>query len=365
MTRFFYSTTFALATIIAVAWSSSAQAVTWTSSLSGTGQPAFPTDPGTGLGNWNAIYAQGFSAGTNTAIGGVSANTGITSGSTVYLNQFEFWRSGRTSVNDDGTGGTLPTPTNVQLAIVNNFFVDLSTLTTTSSALVGLSTNTIASIPVSSASSGEPLTFSFNSLPITYGPASDFNPAEDYAAIFVNVNGTTITPVKVPAIIVNYAPDPNNPSNYIPAHDYGDATQDYYNAVSNYVNGNYLATFNGYYADADFLASFTNTLPLHGDINNDGHFDAADITALEKALANPSSSSLSQSDLLSRGDFNGDGKLTNADLQGMLVALDSGQGSLSSTPEPSAFVLSALAGVALLLQGRRRRNLRHGVTQGA
>ncbi len=270
---------------LVLTWSAAAQAVTWNASLSGTGAPAFPTDPGTGLGNWNAIYAQGFSAGTNTSIGGVAANPGISSGSTVYLTQFEFWRSGRTSVNDDGTGGTLPTPTNVQLALVNNFFVNTTTLTTSSPELVALSTNTISSIPVSGASSGEPLIFNFNYASMNYGPASDENAAWDYAAIFVNVNGTTITPVRVPAIIVNYAENPVGSGTYVPEHDFGDATTDYYNAVSNFINGGYLATFNGYYADADFSAAFSSIKPVHGDINNDGHFNAADIQAMEQALA--------------------------------------------------------------------------------
>jgi len=353
MTRSIYYSALALTISLVLAWCSSAQAVVWTSSLSGTGSPAFPTDPGTGLGNWNAIYAQGFSAGTNTAVGGTPSDPGVTAGATVYVQQFEFWRSGRTSVNDDGSGGTLPTPTNVQLAIVNNFFLNTSTFTTSSPALIALSTNTFSSIPVSGASSGEPLVFSFNNAPMTYGPASAFNTAYDYAAIFVNVNGTTITPVRVPAIIVNYAQDPNNTSNYIPEHDYGDPTQDYYNAVSNYINtNNSFATFNGYYADADFVATFSSTLPVHGDINNDGHFNAADILAMEKTLSNPSAlSNLSTA----VGDFNGDGKVTNADLQGMLTALKMGQGTTSSVPEPSSFALASLAGIAFLVCGRRRR----------
>src|SRR5262249_14427236 len=191
-----------------------------------------------------AIYAQGFSAGTNTSIAGTPSNPGITSGSMVNVQQFEFWRSGRTSVNDDGTGGTLPTPTNVRLAIVNNFFINLSTFTTSSPELVALSTNTISSVPISGASFGEPLIFNFAYAPIRYGPASDENAQWDYAAIFVNVNGTTITPVRVPAIIVNYAETPPGSGTFVPQHDFGDPTTDYFNAVSNFINGSFFSTFN-------------------------------------------------------------------------------------------------------------------------
>ncbi len=59
---------------------------------------------------------------------------------------------------------------------------------------------------------------------MNYGPASDENAAWDYAAIFVNVNGTTITPVRVPAIIVNYVENPVGSGTYVPEHNFGDAT---------------------------------------------------------------------------------------------------------------------------------------------
>jgi hypothetical protein len=365
MNRLFRNLLFVLTLGVSWAWVTSAQAVTWATSLSGLGtsSPAFPNDPGPGLGNWNAIYAQGFSAGTNTSINGVSADPGLTNGSTVYLQQFDFWRSGRTSVNDDGSGGTLPALNNVRLAIVNNIFLNLSTFTTSSPELVALSTNTITNIPVSGNTSGNPLVFAFNNAPLTYGPAAVENASYDYAAIFVNVSGTTITPVRVPAIIVNYAQDPNNSSNYIPEHNYGDATTDYYNAVSNYINGSYFATFNGYYADADFSANLSSTTlapVVHGDINGDGHFNAADITALEQDLTNRY---LLANVSPTAGDFNGDGQVSNADLQGLLSALISGQGSLA-VPEPSSLVLSALGCAALLMSRRRRGSQGQSVNAG-
>ena len=78
MNRLFRNPLFVLTLGVSWAWVTSAQAVTWATSLSGLGtsSPAFPNDPGPGLGNWNAIYAQGFSAGTNTSINGVSADPG-------------------------------------------------------------------------------------------------------------------------------------------------------------------------------------------------------------------------------------------------------------------------------------------------
>ena len=366
MNRFFLNLLFVLTLYVSWAWVTSAQAVTWATSLSGLGtsSPAFPNDPG-GQGNWNAIYAQGFSAGTNTSINGVSADPGVTNGTTVYLQQFDFWRSGRTSVNDDGTGGTLPALNNVRLAIVNNFFINLSTFTTSSPELVALSTNTISSIPISASSTGSPLVFSFNNAPLTYGPATVENAAYDYAAIFVNVSGTTITPVRVPAIIVNYGETSPGSGTFVPRHDYGDATTDYFNAVSNFINGSYFSTFNGYYADADFSANLSSTAlapVLHGDINGDGHVNAADITALEQALTNRS---LLANVSPTAGDYNGNGQVDNGDLQGLLSALISGQGS-EAVPEPSSLILSGLACVTLLLHGfRRYSSQRSNVIAGA
>ena len=55
--------------------------------------------------------------------------------------------------------------------------------------------------------------------------------------------------------------------------------------------------------------------PVHGDVNGDGHFNAADIKALEQALTNGTSSGL-----VNVADFNNDGAVTNVDLQGMLTA---------------------------------------------
>jgi hypothetical protein len=88
-------------------------------------------------------------------------------------------------------------------------------------------------------------------------------------------------------------------------------------------------------------------------MNNDGHFNAADIKAMEQALTG--NSVLTSDYLVAHGDFNKDGQLTNADLTGLIAALKAGQGS-TSVPEPSSMVLAGIAGVALWLSKRRHTN---------
>ena len=89
-----------------------------------------------------------------------------------------------------------------------------------------------------------------------------------------------------------------------------------------------------------------------GDFNQDGHVTAADITAMENALANSNScmlaNGLSNADLLAIGDLNGDGVVNNADLQAFLDYLKAGHGS-TSVPEPNTFVLAVLAALMLTL----------------
>jgi hypothetical protein len=84
-----------------------------------------------------------------------------------------------------------------------------------------------------------------------------------------------------------------------------------------------------------------------GDFNRDGHVNAADIKAMESALANLGNyeiaKGLSNDQLLLIGDLNNDGKVTNADLQSLLKLLDSGGGSTNSVPEPASAILAVCA----------------------
>jgi len=71
-----------------------------------------------------------------------------------------------------------------------------------------------------------------------------------------------------------------------------------------------------------------------GDINLDGHVDAADIMPLMQALTNPTGYEaqygVSPADLPTIGDVNGDGHFNNADLQALLNLLIGGGGSTST-----------------------------------
>src|SRR3954469_6354212 len=102
-------------------------------------------------GTWRTIYAQGFKP-------SVSPNPDpiLAPADTVHLDRFQFFKS-----------GTADSASNIQLAIINNYFLNLQTFTTTSPELLGLSTNTIAS--TASIATGDPITFNFNHLPLTYG----------------------------------------------------------------------------------------------------------------------------------------------------------------------------------------------------
>lgn len=176
-------------------------------------------------GSWNTVYAQGFS----TALGANPAQS-LADGTPVDLTQFQFFKSG----NSDSAA-------NFQLAIFNTMYPNLTGLTTSSSSLVGLSANTIAS--TASLNTGDAITFTFNNLPLSYN--------SDYSAVFVNVSGTSITPVLVSALTANYALQGDG--NYHPTANYGTESQ-YQYTTSDFISGGYFSAFS-YAADANFSAT--------------------------------------------------------------------------------------------------------------
>ncbi len=120
------------------------------------------------------------------------------------------------------------------------------------------------------------------------------------------------------------------------------------------------------------LAQFAlEQLMLPGDLNRDGHIDAADISVMEQALADPGGyqsahSELASADLMSIEDVNGDKKFTDADLQAPLVNLCNGKGSAEAVPEPTSMVLLMISLPAMLIAQqrnaiclRREQNRRH------
>jgi hypothetical protein len=106
----------------------------------------------------------------------------------------------------------------------------------------------------------------------------------------------------------------------------------------------------GYYLNSVEAGIVNNiyTPPVRpGDFNLDGHVNAADILAMEQALANlpayQTANGLTNAQLLAIGDVNGDGKFNNADLQALINLLQTGGGSTNPVSEPSTFVLAVLA----------------------
>ena len=167
--------------------------------------------------SWNTVYAQGF----NTALG-ANPVPGANTGDTVDLSQFQFFKS-----------GTADTATNIQLAIINNIFGNITALSTSSPLFVGLSSNTIAS--TAGLSLGQAETFTFNNLPLVYG--------NDYAAVFVNNDGLgDLTPVLVSALTVDY-------SGGAPVTNYGTQSQFQY-GVSNFITTNTFGSFFNIFSDA-------------------------------------------------------------------------------------------------------------------
>jgi hypothetical protein len=181
-------------------------------------------------GSWSTVYAQGFSTSL-----GATPTPGVANGAEADLTQFQFFKS-----------GTADSAANIQLAIFNTMYPNLTGLTTSSSAFVGLSVNTLAS--TAALNTGDAETFTFNSLPLVYG--------NDYMAMFVNVGpGGSLTPILVSALTANYALESDG--NYHPTANYGTESQ-YQYAAANYISGSYFSAFS-YAGDALFNATLVAT----------------------------------------------------------------------------------------------------------
>ena len=297
-------------------------------------------------GSWNTNYAQGFSPSVspNPDLGiPFVGNNGLAT--QVFLKQFQFFKSG----NAD-------TASNIQLAIVNAMYPQLSQNAGGQyylpvNTIVGLSTNTIAN--TTAIATGQPITFSFNALPLSYD--------NSYAANFVNV-GTdgNLYPVLVSTLTANYSLNPADNA-YHPVTNYGTETQ-YQYSTTNFITAGY---YNGYSFAGDANFSATYDYILRGDFTGDGKFDASDLPAMLQALTNvsgyKSTHNLTDAEMLALGDFDGDMQFTNADLQAILSALMSGSGAaapaVKSVPEPASFVLCILGvlGIGAHRAGLRRQ----------
>src|SRR5689334_12026255 len=307
-----------VAMVLLAAWlvASPARAITFTNSY---------TDGGT----WRTIYAQGFKPSVSP-----NPDPALAPTDTVHLDRFQFFKS-----------GTADTASNIQLAIVNNYFLNLATFTTTSPELVGLSTNTIAS--TASLATGDPITFNFNHLALTYGANNqDELGNNNYAAIFVNNNAGTLTPVLVSTLGVDYIATNEIESDYGPPGDY-------YLSTSNYANtnsfGTFFATFNqtdsGGYGDTNFIASYDLPAGVSGDYNGNGVVDAGDYTVWRKGGA-------LQNEVATVGSNTPEDYAAWRARFGNIAGAGTGLIS-SAVPEPSTFGLVVIAALVAILRGHR------------
>jgi hypothetical protein len=112
------------------------------------------------------------------------------------------------------------------------------------------------------------------------------------------------------------------------------------------------------------LTNLTSTgVPLlPGDFNRDGRVNASDIADMMSALSDlagykASHGNLSDPQMEVIADLNNDFVFSNSDLQAFLTLLQTGLGSTSSVPEPSSFIMAALAAASIALFGRRRKKI--------
>ena len=166
---------------------------------------------------------------------------------------------------------------NIRLAIVNNFFSIWTRFTTSSERRRPFDQHGRKHRRYSDRFADH---FHFDHLPLTYG--------ENYAAIFVNVSGTSLNRVLVSALTANYSENPPGTGMYLPITNYGDPDPNFPGnfalATSNFAHtdsfGTFFDTFGGQ-GDAVFRAYFNQVGPL-GDYNGNGVVDGADFVVWRK-----------------------------------------------------------------------------------
>jgi hypothetical protein len=98
-----------------------------------------------------------------------------------------------------------------------------------------------------------------------------------------------------------------------------------------------------------------------GDFDLDGHVNVGDISMMMTAFADRTkfqqSRGLSVADFAVMGNLDGGSFVTNMDMQALIVSLANaaGGGSLTPVPEPAAWVLLMLGGLAIAYQMRFSR----------
>ncbi|MEX2093902.1 MAG: hypothetical protein WD971_14545, partial [Pirellulales bacterium] len=167
----------------------------------------------------------------------------------------------------------------------------------------------------------------------------------NYGAILVTNNGGALSPVRVPAIIVDYLPDQNEIES-----DYGQPGN-YFLSASNFMHtntfGSYLDAFNatdsGLHGDANFVASFDLPAGIAGDFNGSGTVDAADYTVWRDGLGG----------VYGPGDYD-TWKMNFGMTSGGAGAIAVGG---TAVPEPAAAVLALVALVPWMIGARRRARI--------
>jgi hypothetical protein len=192
-----------------------------------------------GTQNDNFIIGQGFSPSVQP-----SPDPGVAAGSSVFLTNFRFNKS------LFANGGVM-NEVNARLVVFNAVYPDfnggdnLTPITLASSNVVGISTNTVNTTPLGD---GDPISFSFANLPLTYG--------NNYSAYLVTVGaGNALTPARVSLKSATYVDTPPGSGTFLPNPNYGPTGNFNYVALTPPSAAGFAGAFGGE-GDANFQATF-------------------------------------------------------------------------------------------------------------